>query len=117
MEISSNSIKINGTFEIPLGVEFEHEHDYPITLQGEISGRSEEPNGDGTISQIWKYRPSTGQIGGTTGQSTPLKDPRRHSQKFRAMVMQVWGMDYDEVMNILLANGNELENWVLQKKI
>ena len=110
MEISSRFVKVSGNFEVPNDLIIGR--DYTLKLDGGITAQVDADENDGTISRQFKYRPSTGQIEAENGSSIPLKDRRGNSQKLRSMIMNVWGYNYDSVMNCLLANGDELRSWV-----
>lgn len=110
MEISSRFIKISGEFEIPEDLTIGR--DYSVEINGSITAQVDSDESDGTLSRQFKYRPITGQIRGENGVTVGLRDPRKKSVKFRAMIMHGWEQDYDTVMDILLAHGDELKEWV-----
>lgn len=114
MNISSRYIKLNAQFEIPEDLIIGQ--DYNIELNGSITACTETDDEMGGIERKYAYKAIMGDCQGSTGKTIPLKDPRRHSVKFRSMILNVWGEDYEIVMNTLLAHGDELKEWYEKTK-
>lgn len=109
MVINSRFVKLSGKFNIP--DELRTGADYEVSITGSIPDFRVFDNHDGTHDITYNLKPHTGQIIAQKGATTPLKDPRRQSVKFRAMISHIWGEDYDRVMDTLLANGDELRDF------
>ena len=106
MEISSRYCKISGNFELPSPLE--NGHDYRIVLNGSIISETEKPDEQGGMEIEYRFRPLTGEVLQDNGTSVKLVDKTRKSVSFRKMIINGWGEPYDEVMNVLLANGEEV---------
>ena len=117
--VSSRYIKISGNFEIP--VELKIGNDYDIVVNGSITACTEKSDEQGGVELEYRFRPATGEITNEKGQTVKLSDKRRDSVKMRNMIQKVWFTEgdpeeyYHRVMGILLANGEELREWVDKK--
>lgn len=114
MNISSRFIRLNGTFEIPEDLEIGRE--YVLSVNGSITDLKTSDEQDGTYSHQFNFKPSTGQIADTLGLSVKLVDKTRKSVKFRQLIERVWGDDYDQDMNILLAHSDEVKSLIEKYK-
>lgn len=112
MEITSKHIKIQGAFELPLETELELGTDYLVALEGSITTRSESPNEDGTMSQMWRYKPAKGKLGAITGKSVTLKDVTRKSVRLRSMITNFLMLDYEISMDKLMKDPEKLKEFI-----
>lgn len=107
--VSSRYISVKAQFEIPEDLIIGQ--DYNIELNGSITACTESDDEMGGIERKYALKAILGQCGDSTGKTIPLKDPRRHSVKFRSMILNIWGEDYEKVMNTLLAHSDELKSF------
>lgn len=117
MKTTSKSIKINANFEIPLDTELEIGKDCLIGLEGQIASKSDESNEDDSMSQVWRVKAIKGNFVAKNGVKQTLKDKTRKSVAFRTMITQGWGLEYEPVMNVLLANSDELRAFYEKYKL
>lgn len=110
MIINSRFIRLTGNFEIP--EDLEAGADYEIVVNGSIPSYKPSSNEDGTWDIEYHFKPLTGQINAKTGKTVKMIDKTKKSVKLRSLITNIWGMDYDVVMNCLLANSDELRNFV-----
>lgn len=109
MNINSRFIRLTGNFEIP--EDLEPGADYEIVATGSIPSFKPTSNEDGTWDIEYHFKPVLGQINAKLGKTIKLVDKTRKSVKLRSLITHIWGEDYDKVMNVLLANGDELRTF------
>lgn len=104
-------LRLVGTVNIPEPVK--RGNDYKVSLEGSITDKHEKDRDDGTIDEIFTFRPHLGEIMDDKGKKIKAKDRRRNSQKLRAMIFYLYGESgdtrdfeefYDAFMLKLLAN-------------
>lgn len=115
MEISSRYIKLQAQFEIPEDLKIGR--DYEIALSGSITACTESDDEKGGIERKYSYKSILGQITRVGEPTVKLTDKTRKSVKLRSMIMTGWGENYDSVMNVLLANGDELRAFYEKYKV
>lgn len=82
--MNSHAIKISGTFELPKGLELDH--DYSIALEAQIMAVNKTSEQDGTFSYTYHAKPSTGQILSDKGEVTKLIDRKKQSSLLRSQL-------------------------------
>ena len=117
MEINENILKLSGSVSIPEALEVGQ--NYHVSLDGQITGRSDDSNEDGTLDTSWKFRPVRVEILLPTGRVVKAKDKRKLSQKLRGKLWIVWNESgsqlseqefYDQSMGKIIANCEQLLN-------
>lgn len=100
MKINENVLKINGRRKIYLEKGLEMDKNYKFEVSGSLNTISQVSNEDGTVDIIHNFDPMIVEPKGELGESMKAQDIRQQSQKFRAVLKQVYEtrvVDYAEI--------------------
>ena len=115
MEISGRYCKINAQFELPQDLTIGR--DYQIELTGSITACTEKDAENGTFEREYRFKSILGAIKDDLGATIKLTDKTRKSVKLRGMITMGMGLEYDDFMNVLLSNSNELREFYEKHKV
>lgn len=97
--MNSNSIKLNGKFEIPEALEIDQS--YELKLTAGITAISKHSQEDGSYEFVYAAKPEFGEVVKDNGQVLKLRKKGSQSQKLRAEILSM-GLDYEATMSKLI---------------
>ena len=111
MTINENILRLSGKVSIPEPLEIGY--DYQIAIKGQITGRSEDDNHDGSHNLTFKFEPLSVEILTPQGKTLKSKDKQKMSQKLRSRIYLAYqdsqtqddfDIFYQKTMNYLMSN-------------
>ena len=89
--MDSNSLKF--TWKVELWQALENDKNYRIACEGSITNISSSPNGDGTYSYTYSFRPIHVLIHDELWDTIKARDPRKNSEKLRSYLKYMYEKD------------------------
>lgn len=99
--MSSQSIKINGSFEIPEPVELDKSYD--LTLRGGVTSISKYSEENGEFSYVFNLKPEFGEVTMDKGKTLKLRKKGSQSQRLRADILSR-DLDYEGTMSKIITH-------------
>lgn len=107
MTENNHILKLTGSCELPNPLDFGKE--YELKVRGQINNIRKTDLEDGNFQFTYLLKLITAELAGSA--DVPLKIKNSHSKRFRSKIVMS-GRDYESTMDKLLANFNEVMEWV-----
>lgn len=88
-DVNSRYIRLTGKAEVPKEISIGS--NYYLGIDGSIVSKTVSDNENGTVDEMYLFKPVLIEVLTPKGETLKLKDTRKESQKLRSRLYVVWG--------------------------